>query len=458
MVGIKQQQVRVSELALGMFVSGLDCPWTQTPFPLQGFYICEAQDIRALQTYCRHVYIDISKGSAPASIDLKPLTASPAKVDSQPSRAACDAQANVSVAPLKLKPSVYTASMPLKKEIHRAQQLYQHIFGSVAQVFEQLERGDSASVESAILETKGLAGEVVDSVLRNPDALTWLARVQERDAHTYSHSLRCAILGILFARQMGMDKKDIDVLALGILLKDIGKARLDRALLRSEQRLEQEQADYEQFVELGVEQLRAAGNVAPRVISLVKTHCERLNGSGFPLQLRGDKIPLLGKIAGIVTFYDEVVNPRNASRPLAPTRAVAQLYELRNAAFQEELVVEFIRAIGLYPTGTLVELSNGKVGVVVEQNFSRRLKPKVMLVLDADKRPLAKHCLFDLAEDERCKQAQIDAGKKTFRELERIDIAQNLQPDAYDVDVADVCDQYLFQTARRGWFARLAAG
>src|SRR5690606_34011349 len=134
-----------------------------------------------------------------------------------------------------------------------------------------------------------------------------------------------------------------------------------------------------------VEILRKLPDVKPRVTSVVKTHCERINGSGFPAHLRGDKIPLLGKIAGIVTFYDETINPRGQDKPHSPSRAVAKLYELRDIEFQEELVVEFIRAIGLYPTGTLVELSSGEVGVVVEQNFERRLKPVVMIVTDSVK-------------------------------------------------------------------------
>jgi len=116
--------------------------------------------------------------------------------------------------------------------------------------------------------------------------------------------------------------------------------------------------------------------VKPRVTAVVKTHCERVNGSGFPEHLRGDRIPLLGKIAGIVTYYDETTNPRGKLH-LSPSKAVAKLYELRDVEFQSDLVVEFIRAIGLYPTGTIVELNTGEVAVVVEQNFQRRLKPKV---------------------------------------------------------------------------------
>src|SRR5690606_34902005 len=104
------------------------------------------------------------------------------------------------------------------------------------------------------------------------------------------------------------------------------------------------------------------------------------------------------------------------------------------------LVVGFIRAIGLYPTGTLVELSTGEVGVVVEQNFERRLKPKVMLVLDACKQPLAECSLLDLSEDDKRKQALLDSGKKTRYEIEKVEIARDL---------------YLMKTEKRGLMALL---
>jgi hypothetical protein len=189
---------------------------------------------------------------------------------------------------------------------------------------------------------------------------------------------------------------------------------------------------------------------------VVKTHCERLNGSGFPQGLSGDKIPLLGKIAGIVTFYDHVTNPRGSRHPIAPSKAVAKLYELRNIQFQEELVVEFIRAIGLYPTGTLVELSTGEVAVVVEQNFERRLKPRVIVVLDAYKQPLDEYLLLDLSEDDKRKQELLDSGKKSRYEIEKIEIARDLEPGSFDVDIASIRDHYLMKNEKKGLMALLS--
>ncbi len=430
-----------------MFVSGLDRPWTQTPFPIQGFYVRDLDEIKQLKSQCNHVYIDVIKGAAPrGQANLTAMEAA-AKKKKSVNRYAADKP--TVVAPIKIKPDTYTHFEPLKKEVKRAQQLHSKVFGAVGEVMGQLDSGVLAPVH----ETRRVAGQMVDSVLRNPDAFTWLSRIQEADEYTYGHAVRSAVWGILFGRHIGLAKQELDILALGALLKDVGKIYIRKSLLLKVDRDTQEQAEYETFIEKGVDILRKLPGVEPRVIAVVKSHCERINGSGFPHHLRGDKIPLLGKIAGVVTFYDEVTNPRGALHPIAPSQAVSRLYEVRGVEFQEDLVVEFIRAIGLYPTGTLVELTTGEVGVIVEQNFERRLKPKVMLLLDPFKKAMRKPQLMDLAEDDRRKQVLLDSGKQGAGKVEKIEIAQDLEPGSYDIDINDVCNKYLKEHVKHGLFS-----
>jgi len=450
-VAIKQVKVGVNELTIGMFVSGLDRPWSQTPFPLQGFYLRDLGEINQLKALCNWVYIDVEKGRGPIAANLKNLAlggkAKPLGRERQNTF-------QESLAPLKIQRGLYREIEPLQKEVKRARLLHQKVYGAVVDVIRQLEENEWEG--ASLGETKRAASEMVDSVLRNPDAFTWLSRVEEKDEYTYSHAVRSSVWAILFGRHIGLAKRDLDVLALGVLLKDVGKVKLDTGLLAKEERAAVEEQEYERFVEIGCEILRQTPGVEPRVISVVKTHCERLNGSGFPQGLSGDKIPLLGKIAGIVTFYDQVINPRGVRNPIAPSKAVAKLYELRNIQFQEELVVEFIRAIGLYPTGTLVELSTGEVAVVVEQNFERRLKPKVIVVLDSFKNPLDEYLFLDLSEDDKRKQALLDSGKKNRYEIEKIEIARDLEPGSYEVDITGVRDQYLMKTEKKGLLGLLS--
>lgn len=452
-MGIKQVKLDVNEVTVGMYVSGLDRPWNQTPFPLQGFFVRNLDEIKLLRQLCQHVYIDSVRGRPPLTVERHAGSS-----DSMRSRVSARegkrTPTKVQVAPLRIQRNQYPDVEPLKKEVKKARQLHQNVYHAVGEVLDYLGRNELHRVP--MLETKRLAGDMVDSVLRNPDAFTWLSRVQEKDEYTYSHAIRSSVWAILFGRHIGLPKRDLDVLAMGVLLKDVGKIQLDQALIAKPERSPEEEREYETFVEKGVEILRRTPGVEPRVISVVKTHCERLNGSGFPLHLQGDKIPLLGKIAGVVTFYDNITNPRGAQQPVAPSKAVSRLYELRDTQFQEELVVEFIRAIGLYPTGTLVELSTGEVAVVVEQNFERRLKPKVLLVRDAVKEPINPPELLDLAEDDKHKQGLIDSGKQNPEDIEKIEIARDLEPGSYDVDITQVRDDYLMKKDASGILSLLS--
>ena len=452
-MGVKQVKVEVNELTVGMFVSGLDRPWTQTPFPLQGFYIRDIDEIKELKHHCQHVYIDVVKGASPIRSNLKTLrTGATTRLAPRRNSRTPKKTPALDVAPLKIRRNTYIQSAPLEKEISNAKSLHQKVFSAVGSVMSLVEKDHQ---DIPVSETRRVASEMVDSVLRSPDAFTWLIRVREKDEYTYSHAVRSAVWAILFGRHIGLPKSDIDVLAMGVLLKDIGKTRLPKHLIEKAKRDRTEQSAYEKFIEYGVDILRKTPDIKPRVTSVVKTHCERVNGSGFPAHLRGDKIPLLGKVAGIVTFYDETINPRGQSKPLSPSKAVAKLYEARNIEFQEELVVEFIRAIGLYPTGTLVELSTGEVGVVVEQNFERRLKPKVMVVVDAVKQVLYDPYLLDLAEIDRVNQEKVDSGKLLPVEIDKVEIMEDLEPGAFDIDVNLVLDSYLSAKNDNGFFSRV---
>src|SRR5690606_17005283 len=143
--------------------------------------------------------------------------------------------------------------------------------------------------------------DMVGSVLRCPDAFNWLLRLRHKDQQSYDHSLRTAMLSAQFGRYAGMSKADIALLCMGGLLKDIGKVKLPRTIVQKVSRTAEEDAQYQKFVQYSVEILRGLDNIDPKIISIVRYHCERLDGSGFPQGVSGNKIPLLARIVGIAT-------------------------------------------------------------------------------------------------------------------------------------------------------------
>jgi len=172
--------------------------------------------------------------------------------------------------------------------------------------------------------------------------------------------------------------------------------------------------------------VKDSGLMNSDVLDMVSHHHERHNGAGYPHRLRGEQIPIFARIAAVVDCYDAITSQRSYAQPIAPSRAIKMLYDWRDIDFQAEIVEEFIQAIGIYPAGTLVELSSGEVAVVVAEYRTRRLRPQVMVLLDAHKKPLEEPHFIDLLH-----QGEDADGTA-------LEIVGSLEAEAYGIDMAAI--------------------
>jgi HD-GYP domain-containing protein (c-di-GMP phosphodiesterase class II) len=163
------------------------------------------------------------------------------------------------------------------------------------------------------------------------------------------------------------------------------------------------------------------GGLPKQLLRTVATHHERWNGSGYPVGLTGTETPIFGRVLGLVDCYEAMTSPRPYRHALPPHDAIGELYEDRGSLFQPELVEQFIQACGIFPTGSLVELNTGEVAVVIGLNGTRRLRPKLMLLLDGGKRNLDEFISIDLSV-----------------ERPELFIRQGLPPGAYGVSTDDL--------------------
>lgn len=311
----------------------------------------------------------------------------------------------------------------MPQEVVASRELHRDFAQSVVDVYKQLQAGRTPDITHA----RQASSRVVESVVRNPDAMVWLSRVREKDAYSYHHAFRCAIWGTVFGRHLGLSRQALDNLAFGLTLMDVGKARLPDGLLnKAGLLLPAERLELRKHVDYSLDILSAMPEVPSQVLQMVAEHHERYDGSGYPKQLAGKAISPLGKIAGLVDTYDAMTSERPYARALTSVEAVSRLYELRNTEFQSQLVEEFIQAIGVYPTGTLVQMSNQEVGVVIAQNAERRLRPKLLVLLDADKRSLQRPRYVDMMATTH------DSRGEPLR------IVTSLLPGAFGVDPAKV--------------------
>ena len=392
-----------------MYVSSLDRPWLETPFSLQGFCLETEADIERLQEYCQFVYVDSQKSTQDPAVLRR-------KVRNRPRKST---QQLFTQRTLKQ----YQDGSTWGEEYPRAQQAIQSLSEGIDEIFAGVANGGTLDM----VKVKKSVEPMIDSISRNPDACIWLARMKQEDQYTYQHSLGASIWAVALGRQLGLPKSDLRSLAIGGLLFDVGKLRVDKELLSSDKPLTDEEfQQVRDHVNLGVEMIQGSGLMNQDVIDMITYHHERHDGSGYPEKLRGDDIPVFARIAAIVDCYDAITSHRSYARAIPPSTAIKMLYEWTDIDFQAELVEEFIQAVGIYPAGTLVELSSGEVAVVVAEYRTRRLRPKVMVLLDADKQPLAAIRTIDLLTVK-----ETAAG-------EPLDIVSSLEPDAYGIDMSAI--------------------
>ncbi len=425
---LKRVRIPVEELALGMHVVELDRPWLETDFLIQGFIIQHPSEIDSLQRQCRFVYIEgvehtqippqqaASKKPGLLSRWLKPKADKTAPVNATP--------------PAPGKPSAHTRTVYINKisaaqEIETAKSHYSAAKQVAKSIMEDLRIGRMLDMNQA----RSTVNEVVDSLLRNDDALLWLTKLKNQDEYTAEHSLNVCILSAAFARHLGHNEGEIRKIALAGLLHDIGKAKIPVNILNKPDRLDAEEfALIKQHPTLGRNLLMTSAGADHSAIDVAYSHHERVDGSGYPRALQAHQIPYYAKLVALVDTYDAITSNRAYDSGRASMDALEIIYNCRGSHFDPELAVDFIRCIGVYPPGAIVVLTNGEVGVVVESNPSSKLKPKVVLVKDRNKVWLERRTV-DLSRDDRDEQGAPYA------------IAHEVPNKSFDIDIKDFLQQ-----------------
>lgn len=383
-----------------MYICKLDRPWLETPFPFQGFYLRTKHEINEVKRFCQFVYIDSNKGrqTYKQSEISKP---SPLLVKAKAGKSADKAKKTRHLVSSDLKSVTLDIgkyeqqTKPFKKEINNAKSLFSDLSHSIEQISFNIRVGKRID----IAETKNLTKSVVNSVIKNPNAMIWISRLKEKGDYTYNHSLRSSVLATVFGRHLGLAEEELISLATGVLLSDIGKTKINRKLLNKTGELTpSEMTLMKSHVELGVEMLATNNHVDHSTLVIVETHHERFNGTGYPYGLVGAEIPFFGQIAGLVDVFDAITNKKSYGKQMTPAEAMDWLYSQRDKLFSAKLIDDFVQAIGLYPAGTIVELTDNSVGLVVSHNPEKRLRPEVFLLKDSNNKNLTSTKTIDLSK------------------------------------------------------------
>ena len=366
------REIPVEELTFGMYVSRLDRPWTETPFVFQGFVVKSEKQIDVLKKYCKHVFVD------PEKEDLSEVD----KVSAE------------EIAKVR-GTTVYKEAASVEVELPRAQLAYKKTTAVVEELSRAVEVGNA--VDSA--HSREAAAQITESVVRNPDAMALLIKLQEKSGATLSRAAEISVMMTLFGRFLQLPQDRLEILGMLGLLQDVGKLKLPTALATNGPVNAAEIELYRTHVDHSVEILSNTPGLPPELTGLASLHHERFDGSGYPRGLRGGGIALFGLIAGIVDTFDTLTAPPPFGENLSPSNALNIIYKGRGKQFHPALVEQFIQCIGVFPVGSVVELNSGEVAIVLAQNMVRRLQPRIMVVKDAHGHPLIPYKMLDLMKE-----------------------------------------------------------
>lgn len=356
----RKQHVKISaqDLRMGMRVTELDKPWEESSFMFQGINIESASDILAIQKECSFVYVDYDEMSL-----KEPETPS----SSDP----------VSTA------SVTTATTSVREELAIATKLHGLASRAVNNVFQEIKLGgelDGKVVKKAV-------NGCVDSIMRNQDASLWLTRIQDKDASTAQHSMNVSAFSIILGKAMELTPSELEDLGVCGMLHDVGKTKISSDILEKAGPLTPaETAEMQMHTTYGRDILLNTQDMISGAADVAYTHHEQPDGRGFPNQLTGESIPLYAKIVAIAEAYDNMTMNQAYRSSLPPSQALQELYAKRGKQFDEELVVLFIDSIGIFPPGSIVEMVNKEIGIVLA-NTKDKLRPRVIMILDQSGEP-----------------------------------------------------------------------
>ena len=376
-------KIKVQDLQVGMYVAELDRPWLETSFLFQGFVIGAEKDIKVLTNTCEYVYVDMERSTTAIARSRHQPRSMAHKGSLR--RGGRDAA--------RQRP--YTA--PFEEEMGKVHTLHKQAKSHINTMFDDARMGRTVDTGGAKKMVSGLVG----SIIRNPDALTWMTQLKNKDEYTALHSLNVCVLTLTFARHLGMEQVALEEIGLGGFMHDIGKLRVPLDVLNKPGKLTTGEFQVmKKHPEYGRDLLNRSGGVPSSTIDIAFSHHERAAGQGYPRGIKADKISRFAGIVAIVDVYDALSSDRCYHAGLSAQDTMKKLYEWRNGALDGTLVEQFIQALGVYPVGSVVELNSGELALVLSADPSSKLQPKVMVITNADKQHALPHRLVDLAREE----------------------------------------------------------
>jgi putative nucleotidyltransferase with HDIG domain len=356
------KKISVKQITLGMYIKAFCGSWLDHPFWRNSFVLTDPKDIeRILQSSVREIWIDSSQGldippDEPAISEAREETQVAAELDAA-------TQAARDLAPVSIQ-----------QEMARAARICAQARQAVTSMFQEARMGNAVDAGNA----GKLTDEISDSMTRNPGALISLSRLKTADDYTYMHSVAVCALMIALGRQLGLDEETNRKLGIAGLLHDLGKARIPLEILNKPGKLTDEEFRIMmRHPEEGHKLLLETQGVDDIVFDVVLHHHEKTDSSGYPGRFKEGEISLYAKMGAVCDVYDAITSKRPYKAGWDPAESLRKMAEWSNGHFDPTIFQAFVKSLGIYPIGSLLRLSSGRLAVVVAQSPDSLLTPRV---------------------------------------------------------------------------------
>ncbi len=401
------KKISVRQLTLGMHLQKFCGSWMEHPFFRSSFVLTDAGDIAAiLGSSIKEVWIDCDKGLDVAADEAAVSEAeSQAQVEDEIKQVA-DGQRQI-------------APVSAAQELERAAKICQRSKQAVVSMFEEARMGNAVDVGGAKL----LVEEITDSVSRNPGALISLARLKTADDYTYMHSVAVCAMMVALAKQLGLDEAQTRSAGLAGLLHDLGKAVMPIEILNKPGKLtDAEFTVIKTHPVEGHKMLLGGDNVDPIAMEVGLHHHEKMDGSGYPDRLAGDQISLWARMGAVCDVYDAITSNRPYKSGWDPAESLRKMAEWSKGHFDPNVFQAFVKSMGIYPVGSLVRLTSGRIGVVMEQTGKSLTTPSVKVFFSTKSNMRIVPQLIDLSSPNASEKiaAREDPAKWNFADLNEL--------------------------------------
>lgn len=354
------QYIRPEQLCIGLYIQ-LELGWWEHDFAFSNFRIKDEGQIRALR-----------------SLGLKRLRYDPSRSDCEP------LPLDVPDSPAPPPPQEDPEARARESRAQKLRKLRQRVaevdrrFVQASQRVKALNQTLRSRPEEAIQQAGAIVVDLVDTLLGEPGVV--LHSITGKAAEdAYFHALNVTVLALLLGRQLGLDAEACHSLGLGALLHDIGKMEVpSKVLLKPEPLTRPEQQLLQLHTEFGL-RMGQRLMLDDEVLRIIHEHHEHCDGTGYPRGLREAGIGRLSKLAAIANQFDNLCNPPDPRNALSPHEALALMFKQQRSRFDEVALKAFIRAMGVYPPGSLVQLDDERYALVLGMNPTQPLRPTVVL-------------------------------------------------------------------------------